>query len=147
MYRDDIFNDMMRLHRQMDRMLRFSGEQLPAHSRPGRDRNLATTRKPVCDLCETESSYMASVELPGVDKKDIQLDISDDQIIVKVEKKAENKEDNSHEYHATHQSFFRKIAMPKHVDSANAKASYKDGMLKVEVPKKQKEQSKRISIE
>lgn len=93
-------------------------------------------RLPVADLYETESSVIATFELPGVEKEEIQLDVTEDRIEVKVEKKAE-KEIN----------FYGALPMPKDVVAENAEATYKNGILRIEIPKAKKQDSrKRIEI-
>jgi len=97
------------------------------------------------ELKETENSIIATFELPGVDKNDIDLEIHDEFIEVKVEKKAEIKDEES--YHQSYQQFYRAVPLPKNIDSANAIAEYKNGILKIVMPKKAIEiKSKRLEI-
>jgi len=145
MYTDNIFRDMMRMQREMDKMFsRMFDTQGPMLSYEGQPKN-ELARSPVCDMCETENSYVAGIELPGVEKGDIQLDVTDSGITVKVAQKDEKKDDDS--YSLSSQSYYRQISLPKNADAENAKASYKNGILRVEVPKRELKAKKRLQIE
>lgn len=107
----------------------------------------AISRIPIADVAETESSVIATFELPGVEKESIQLNVAEDSIEVKVEKKAEEKSEGREGF--AHQmrshSFYSSIPLPAEVVSEKADASYKNGILRVEIPKRQ-EQRKKIEI-
>lgn len=140
MFGDDIFREMTRMQREMDRMFNrlYGGPYLLD------DSSVKKSRKAVCDLCETENGYVAAVELPGVDKRDINLDVQDDRMTVSVEQKSEKNDEDSHM--VSSQSFFQSIALPSNADASKAKASYKNGILRVEFPKS-KQLGRRIQIE
>jgi len=110
-------------------------------------------RQPLVDLKETEKEFIATLEIPGVDKKDIQLNITDNSIEVKVEKKSEMKiEDENKGYirsERVYNGFYRSMSLPSRVISQKAKASYKNGILEVIIPKSGKEiiQGNRVEIE
>ena len=107
------------------------------------------SRLPIADLFETEGSVAATFELPGVEKEKIQLDVTEDRIEVKVEKKAEkeSEEKGTYSYEMKSHSFYGALPMPKGVDAENAEASYKNGVLRIEIPKiKPQDTRKRIEI-
>ena len=141
----DPFDEM---HEEMDRMFRrFWRVDRPkiAHKRHKHDiMHREGFRCPRCHLQETENKIIATFELPGVSKGDIELLVDDDHLELKVESKVEKK-DKQH-YAAHKQSFFRKIPLLKKVDSDKAEAEYKNGILKVEMPKKKKEPKKRKKV-
>ena len=105
-------------------------------------------RVPVDDIKETENSVIASVEVPGVEKKDIELNVTENSIEVKVEKKAEKevKEKGSYSYKSRSHSFYRALPLPAEVKSSEAKAEYKNGVLTVEIPKVKKLEAKKKKI-
>ncbi len=154
-WENDLFDEIRHLQQEMQRMWAGPYMALPGYREkdkdmmPARKQGMDWFRTPKCELCETESSMIASIELPGVDKKDISLNINDDSIEVKVEKKQEKEEkDKDHySYAGLSHSFYRNIPLPKSVDSSKATAVYRNGVLRVEVPKAEKEQKKRIEIQ
>lgn len=106
------------------------------------------TRLPVADIQETEKSVIATFELPGVKKEEIELSITEDRVEVKVERKIEKeaKEDDSYAYEMQANSFYGALPLQTEVIAENAEASYKDGMLRVEIPKAKKAEKKRIEV-
>src|SRR3989338_4410749 len=104
----------------------------------------AVARIPVADMLETESSVIASFELPGVEKEDIQLNVLDGRIEVKIEKKAEKEIEGkeNYAYEMRSLSFYSALPLPAEVVAENAEASYKNGILRVEIPKAKKPESK-----
>lgn len=109
----------------------------------------AVSRIPVADMTETESSVIATFELPGVEKEDIELNVAEDRIEVKVEKKAEKevKGKENYSYEMRSRSFYGALPLPAEVAAENADASYSNGILRIEIPKaKKQEAKKRIEI-
>ncbi|MBI2657585.1 Hsp20/alpha crystallin family protein [Candidatus Woesearchaeota archaeon] len=136
MFRSNIFDEFEK---------EFSNRCVAIMKRPELE---AVSRIPVADIVETESSVIATFELPGVEKEDIRLNVTDDRIEVKVEKKAENKVEDkeSYSYEMRSQSFYSALPLPAEVAAENADASYKNEILKVEIPKANKAEAKRIEI-
>ena len=143
----DPFEEIRRMHEEMDRIFgrALGKERLLDHDKKGKQ--VDKFRAPVADLKETENSILATFELPGADKGDIELNVTEDSIEVKAEKKVEKKEKGSYSF--SQSSFYRSIPLPKEVDASKAKASYKNGMLRIEVPKQEQltHNKKRIQIE
>jgi HSP20 family protein len=142
----DPFEEIARMHEEMDRLFRrsFNGFEKPLLEDKS---NKSLTpwqsfgmRTPVCHLHETESKVMATIEIPGVNKSDIELNVDDTGLEIKVdakqEKKHGDKDNKVYGYSMQQQSFYRKLPFPKEVDSSKATAEYKDGVLRVEAPKK-----------
>ena len=96
-------------------------------------------RQPLTDLKETNNEYIATVEIPGVDKKDIQLNISENNLEIKVEKKSEMKIANENKGFIRSERFFsnfyRSMNLPSNIIPEKAKASYKNGILEIILPK------------
>jgi HSP20 family protein len=150
----DPFDELDRMHEEMDRIFGMyfgvPDRRLIGHSGNKALAEKSQARMPVCHMQETESKMIATFELPGVDKKDINLTVDDDRIELKVEAKQENKQEDKekgYRYFSQSSAFYRSMVFPKDVDSSKAEAEYKDGVLRVEVPKKQKDaQKKRLEI-
>jgi len=152
----DPFEEIERMHEDIDRV--FSdmwGRGRPRLGYRGRGRDLVERggfRSPICNLHETENNIILSFEIPGVDKSNIDLTVQDDNVTVKVESKVEKEkkgEEDSYSYEMQSKSFFRRVPLPKEVESDKAKAEYKKGVLRIELPKKHKteKKGKKIDIE
>lgn len=113
----------------------------------GKDKKgqLMPYRSPITDLYETDNSVIATMEIPGVNKEDIELNVTDNQIEVKVEQKHEVKDEDKgyYKYESRCKSFYRSLPIPSEVKAEQAEASYKDGVLKIEIAKKEVKEEKK----
>ena len=103
---------------------------------------------PALDLAETKDNLVVTAELPGIDPKDISIDLSGDILTVRGEKKQEKeeKEENYHLIERRYGSFTRSIRLPVKIDEEKIKASYKNGVLKIVLPKSEEVKKKEIKI-
>jgi HSP20 family protein len=106
---------------------------------------------PKVDVVEDNKSYRLTAELPGLDLKDISLDLSDDILTLSGEKKTEKEEGKDGDYHLMERSygyFKRSFALPPSVEEDKIKADFKKGILSVVMPKSEKAQQhqRKISI-
>ena len=101
-------------------------------------------RKSMHDLYETETKVVASFELPGVDKKDIQLNLIDHIVEVKVAR--ENAVHNKDIQSVSKQQFHSAVQLPRHADTAKPEVNYRNGILTIAFPKTIIER-KRIDIQ
>eukprot|EP00871_Galdieria_phlegrea_P001192 jgi/Galph1/2073/GphlegSOOS_G733.1 len=108
---------------------------------------------PRVDLIEKDDAFIVKAEVPGVRRENVSVDLKGDILTISGEKSDEKKADEEKEgyvYHRMERSygkFERSIRLPKHVDRRAIKATCKDGMLTVTVPKKQVEKSESQKIE
>jgi len=103
---------------------------------------------PAFDIAENEKDYTVTAELPGIDIKDVDITLSEGILTVKGEKKQE-KEEKSEGYHRIERrfgSFNRSFRIPGKVEADKIDASYKDGVLKVVLPKAEGTETKKIEI-
>lgn len=106
-------------------------------------------RGPRTDVAETKSALEVSVELPGIDPKDVDVSLTDSALTIKGERKSE-REENNEGYHLSERSygsFFRSIPLPSGVDTDKANAEFKNGVLTVTLPKSQEAMSRVKKIE
>jgi HSP20 family protein len=103
---------------------------------------------PSIDVAETENEVVVTAELPGIKQDEVDITITDDVLILKGEKKEEKeiKKENYHRIERSYGSFQRSVSLPTGVQSDKAKASYKDGILKINVPKAEEAKPKQIKI-
>ncbi len=92
---------------------------------------------PACDLEENEKNYLLTMDLPGVVKNDVKIELHDRQLIVTGEKRTEKTEDRKlrHFVERTYGSFRRAFTFPAEVDVEHAEAAFDNGVLTVTVPK------------
>jgi HSP20 family protein len=103
---------------------------------------------PSMDVSETDKEIEITTELPGLEEKDIQLNVADDVLTVRGEKKNE-REESEKDYHLVERSygsFVRSVQLPTGVNAEGIKAVMSKGVLKVTVPKPAPAQSKKIDI-
>lgn len=103
---------------------------------------------PAVDLEETEDAFKITAELPGMDKKDIQITFENNVLSISGEKKAEKeiKEDNYHRLERSYGKFHRSFELPGYIERDKIEADYKDGVLHVTVPKTEEAKPKQIEV-
>ena len=103
---------------------------------------------PSVDIAETDNEVVVTAELPGVEQDNVDITITDDVLTLKGEKKEEKevKEKNYHRIERSYGSFQRSISLPAGVQADKAKATYKDGVLHITVPKAEEAKPKQIKI-
>ena len=127
-------NDFFGLWREMDRMFedlsRGFGRTLPAET--------AGFLNPVVDVCETDKGLEVKAELPGVEQKDVDVELSEDNVLtIKAEKKTE-KEEKEKQYHLSERAygtFLRRFHLPFQAEVSKIEASFDKGILRLFVPR------------
>jgi HSP20 family protein len=104
---------------------------------------------PAMDINETEDEVTACLDIPGLTKEDIKVSVQNDILTVSGEKKQEKTEDkqNIHRVERSYGMFKRAIKLPVEVDSAKVTAAYKDGVLRVSLPKLETKKPKEIPVQ
>jgi HSP20 family protein len=94
-------------------------------------------RPAVANVYETESGVIAEFELPGVDKKEVQVQITSAEAVVRVERKTEKRSERKSVYRqeARALSFYRRVSFPVEIVPEKARAQYHNGILRIEAPK------------
>ena len=103
---------------------------------------------PAFDITENEKEYVVTAELPGIDVKDVDITFTEGVLSVKGEKKHE-KEDKGEDYHRIERhygSFHRSFRIPGNVEADRVDAKYKDGILKLILPKAEGSETKKIEV-
>jgi HSP20 family protein len=105
--------------------------------------------RPSIDIEESNGNLMVKAEIPGMDKKDIKVVVKDDMLTISGERKRENetKEKTFHRIERSYGQFRRMIRLPAEVDAEKVKATYKDGVLNVTLPKPESMKPKNIDVE
>ena len=117
----------------------------------GREREGTLERPwaPAVDVKETKTDVVVKAELPEVNAKDVDITVDGGVLTIKGERKTEEKkEDEGYCYsERSWGSFIRSLTLPREVDETKTKASYKDGVLTVTMPKKKEEKAKQIKVD
>lgn len=146
---DNIFEEIKRMQREMNRIFsNFWGRREFEELQEAEEIKIPEMRKPLADIEESDKEVVIKFEIPGVDKRDIQLNITQNKIEVRVERKQEEKikREGFYRLERSYGGFYRSISLPTEVIPEKAKAKYRDGILEVRIPKVKKKQSK-IEIE
>ena len=135
--------EMDRFRDEIDKMFRDFFAPSPS-SRPYRKGDWV----PAIDMSESEKEIVVNAEVPGMDGKDIDISLNGRVLTIKGERKQkkEEKEKNYHFLECRYGTFSRSFELPADVDSENIKASYKDGVLKINLPKTKTQSAKKIEV-
>ena len=92
---------------------------------------------PAVDVKESDDSFILTADIPGLTKKDVKINITDGVMPVSGERTMENEKDNDHYHYREryHGSFSRTFNLPETVNDEKITASFKNGILKVDLPK------------
>lgn len=103
---------------------------------------------PSVDISETEKAFEIEVALPGINKEDITVDLDKGRLTISGERKFEKEEEgkNYHRVESSFGSFTRSFQLPDSIDQDSISASYKDGMLNINIAKTEEKASKKIEI-
>ena len=135
--------DFDRMRREMDRLWGSFFEDTV--ERRGKEESVWL---PSVDVSETKNDLVVKAELPGMDPKDIDITLSDGHLMIKGQKKHE-KEEKDEDYHfveRSYGSFVRAVHLPKEVKHDKINASYKNGVLKIVLPKSEEAKTKEVKI-
>lgn len=117
------------------------------------DSTVGKGKMPLVDVVEKKDSYALEMELPGCTEKDVEINLKDRVLSItskteeneKEEKKAENKETYLIRERRTAE-FSRSFTLPEDIDAEKVAASFKNGLLTIDIPRKPETQVKRIAI-
>jgi HSP20 family protein len=103
---------------------------------------------PPVDIYETDEALVMKAELPGFSKDDIGIELKENTLVIKGERKHEDevKEGNYHRKERMYGAFQRSFMLPATVDREKVSASYRDGILELRLPKAVEAQPKRIAV-
>lgn len=134
----DPFREMTNFEDQFNRLWRGLAE--------GRQRQESWL--PAVDVFDTKDAVVLKAELAGMNPDDIQIEVEDNVLTIKGERKFEEKVEEERYYRVERRfgSFQRSLALPQGVRPEDISANYEDGILEVRVPKAEEEKPKRITV-
>lgn len=138
----DPFREIASLRDDMERLFDSMVGRYPSE-------RLEPTWSPALDIEETESSVIVRAELPGMKKDDIKVSVTGDQLTISGERRheAEEKGKTFHRIERAFGKFQRSLILPADIQTDKVKASYKDGILELNMPKSEKAKSREITIQ
>lgn len=138
-----VASPFMSLQHEIDRLFEDFSRGFPTIAGNG-----ATAPMPSMDVTETDKEIEITAELPGLEEKDVQINIADNILTIRGEKKAEKeqKDKNYRLVERSYGSFERTLELPEGVNVDAIKANISKGLLKVTVPKPAPTQAKKIEV-
>lgn len=139
------FKDILSIQDRMNRLF----DNIIVRSKGDEDTLARGVWSPPVDIYETEDSIVLKAELPGVNKDDVSVEVKDNLLILRGERKFEKdvKEENYHRMERAYGAFQRSFTLPNIVDKEKVKAKYKDGVLEIALPKASEAKLKQIKVE
>lgn len=144
------FTDLTRWEREMDRMMEdFFGRRMrpwwPERWSRGEELEVSI---PAVDLFEDKNEIVVKAELPGMEKDNIEVNLTDNTLTIKGEKKKEEevKEESYYRAERSYGSFVRTLDLPAEVHADKVKANFKNGVLEVRLPKTEEARAKEVKV-
>ena len=139
----DELGELTRFRREMDRVFDRFFEGWPFKF-PTREGEWA----PSVDVSETPKEVIVKAEIPGLDPKDMDVSVHDNVLTLAGERKEEREKEgeNIHQVERSYGAFSRSIRLPAEVDPEQVTATYKNGVLQINLPKAKQEPVKRIEV-
>jgi HSP20 family protein len=135
------FSLLDELHEEINRLFHTPFDRTPALLRED-------FYAPSVDISEDDANIYVDADIPGFDQKNIKVNVKNDMLTIsaKRDEKKEEKKKNFHRVERIQGSFYRQILLPSDVNTDKVKASYKNGVLKIVLPKKEESKAKDVDI-
>ncbi len=141
----DPFREISSLQERMNRLF----PDVRARTPFGEEEIMQGAWVPVVDIYETADSIVLKAELPGITKEDISVEVKDNTLTLKGEKKFEKEvnEENYHRVERSYGTFQRAFTLPSTVEQDKVKAKFKAGILVITLPKMEQAKPKQIKVD
>jgi len=140
----DPFRDLVALQDRMNRLF----DESVRNVRTGDEALSSATWSPAIDIYETANEVVVKAELPEVNQSDIDIQVENNTLTLRGERKfdKETKQENFHRIERAYGVFSRSFTLPSTVDQERIKADYKDGILRISLPKREASKPKQIKV-
>jgi HSP20 family protein len=141
----DPFKEMEELQGRLAKLFSMG----PARVANGGNELITVTEwAPTVDIIEDEKEYVVKADLPEVKKEDVKVTVEDDVLTITGERKLEKEEKGKkfHRLERAYGNFLRSFTLPPGAEGAKVSAEFKDGVLKVHLPKSEKAKSKTVDV-
>ena len=136
--------DLMVLQDRMNRLFEDATQRRNQAEATSGDEFERADWTPAADIYETESDYLIAMDLPGIDRQALEIDVDDNRLVVRGTRPIS--ESKQHRSERPRGKFLRTFSVPGSVDQGKIGAEYKDGVLQIRLPKRGEQKSKRIDI-
>lgn len=141
----DPFRDL----EEMEKRLSTLFGRAPVRKEGGKEEAMTVAEwAPLVDIVEDEKEYLIKADLPEIKKEEVKVAVQDDVLTITGERKYE-KEEKGKKYHRVERaygSFARSFSLPEDADASKVNAEFKDGVLKVHLPKSEKAKPKSVEV-
>jgi HSP20 family protein len=128
------------LHREIDRLFSDLAQGVAGN---GAQANIV----PNIEISETDKAIEISAEMPGLERKDVEISIEDDTLTIRGEKRVEEKDDKNVQHsERSYGVFLRVLQLPAGIDPSSVQATMSNGVLKIVIPKPAKPEPKKIEV-
>jgi HSP20 family protein len=140
----DPFSLMNSFRQEMDRFLDDFG-----FGQAGFGSSMSTNWMPTTEVFERGNELVFRADLPGLSKEDVDVDIDEEQITIRGERKSEHEENRQGIFRSERHygTFFRSIPLPPGADAEQAKANFRNGVLEITIPKPERSGARKLEIE
>lgn len=132
---------LFQMQKQFDDLMEKMVQQINSGYSLFKDNDDNPLFKPEVDVYESSNNYTIEIDLPGVEEKDISLKVVDKALLIEgsksIKREKEDEDNGYHKIERSHGSFRRVLDLPDNANEENVQAEFKDGVLKVEIDKKQ----------
>jgi len=144
--RFDPFRDLATLQDRIDRL--FEGSFVRLRGPATSEALEGSLWSPAVDIVETDNEIVLRADLPGVEPKDVDIQVQNGTLTLRAERKFESdvKEDNFRRIERVYGSFVRSFTLPQAVDPESVAAEYRNGVLEVKLPKRPEAKPKQIKV-
>ena len=136
--------DLMVLQDRMNRLFEDATQRRNQAEATGGDEFERADWTPAADIYETETGYLIAMDLPGIDREALEIDVDENRLIVRGTRAIS--ESRQHRSERPRGKFLRTFSVPSSVDQGKIGAEYKDGVLQIRLPKRGEQKSKKIDI-
>ncbi|HUQ33583.1 MAG TPA: Hsp20/alpha crystallin family protein [Pyrinomonadaceae bacterium] len=140
----DPIRDLVSLQDHMNRLFREATERRARGDESSEQEIEHADWIPLADVYQTEGEYVVSVDLPGIERDALEINLDDDKLVIRGERVIEN--EGQQRIERPHGRFLRRFGVPATVDQQAIAAEYKDGVLRVRLPKRKEQKSRRVEI-
>jgi HSP20 family protein len=138
---NDPFKELFELQRNLGNLFEGSGKATG-------EGTALNTWTPAVDIYEDQDTFLLKLELPEMSKEDIRVNLNENVLSISGERRFENedKRDGYHRVERSYGQFYRSFTLPPNVNTEAINAEYKDGVLRLSLPKKEEAKPKQISV-
>ena len=141
----DPLRDLVTLQDRMNRLFQDAAEKRSHGEGEGEQELERADWFPSADIYETEQDFTIAVDLPGIERATLEINLDNDKLVIRGER-AEEEAEGQRRTERPHGRFLRRFGVPASVDQKGISAEYKDGVLRVRLHKRKEPKARRVEI-